>query len=1033
MKEVVRELLYSKVNLDREFTELLGAGTGNKRSCWNKPAHKNGDRVPALTFDPKTGAWICRVCQEKGDLFTLYKKVRNQDFPKTLLELAKKYQITELINEMDPRKFAGALAIRDEIVKTDVRQATYNWVQHPELREFMFTRYGLTQETLVRWSIGYDTRSKRVTIPVWRQKSLRKFAWDGIPDTKLADIVNVRSHDVFRTHAQWRNTENGIIWTNGKPPNVTLEAIAKQHTVPWEPFWTEKSGKTLSVRGYGRCYLYPYEVIDSPFFYLVGGELKALLLNQLGVPAMSFTTGEGGYDEMMIPLFVGKRVRVLMDVDEAGVNAANIISRVLADSGAYVEKGVWREEIAAHLPAKGDVTDYLAACDWKVEALDFLEWQSIEPTVATELSYVSADARKIIGAPDCEWEKMSPVSFNQLVEPRGLRTWVKVPALVSGRGETPFAVPRRLDVTCEEGRKRFNPRCASCPLYKQGFATSMEYTTAAQLELVGMHSEVLRNRIMQNIGIPKGCPYPEFDETSSAVETLMLTPTVDANHTAGDDNMSFVYRHQMAYALDESQLKLEENHSYEFGGRIMADPKTGKFTFAIRSVRPLDTDILDPNQPHPEFRRLQRHLNGPPDEIVPKLLTTLREHTFQIYHQDRMLLTILLGMHLPFTFNIGQFFCERMCPSILVLGDTTVGKSTATQRLLRLYRAGRYANAEADPTFAGLIGGNLQQGQNKMSFSWGLIPTTHRAFLALDEYNKLPVETIGKMTNTLSSGIAERTTANGTRKTLSWVRLLYLANPRGERPLKSFVNGMDAALGVAGTTQDLGRIDYVHIQHQLADTKALFRAQAATSDNWYDTDLARAHLAWSWSKKPRQFVWEDAQYTLSAAEDIADMYGHHTLCIPAQFRFKLARFAAAVAILCASGSPNEVLIRKVDVDYAAEFFKTGYAPYLDQYRATSNDVLSPKAMAVLERLSYQQSRKLRGFIMFDAWTESDMAEMLGSDWKFFVDEIVWQQAYVKRMGGNFKLHNPRFRDMMNEYINMRERREIEQTVSTRPF
>ena len=85
--------LAERWNLGELFDELLGPGRKLHRSCWNKSSHTSGDATPSLSFHPRTGAWVCWACGEKGDLFTLYEKVQGQSFPVALAMLLERYGI----------------------------------------------------------------------------------------------------------------------------------------------------------------------------------------------------------------------------------------------------------------------------------------------------------------------------------------------------------------------------------------------------------------------------------------------------------------------------------------------------------------------------------------------------------------------------------------------------------------------------------------------------------------------------------------------------------------------------------------------------------------------------------------------------------------------------------------------------------------------------------------------------------------------------------------------------------------------------
>jgi hypothetical protein len=912
--EKIKQDIYSAMSIINEVDALLGSGRGYARACWNKNAHSHGDKSASLSFDPKTGAWRCHACQEKGDIFTLYMKVKGCTFPVAIKYYMQKFSLWhEAVtprNKEKRKKLVEKFPTLSIIESQRVRSNSITLRTSAEKVEFIQRRYGLTPETQFNYWLGYDKKYGRLCIPIFRDEPWKR-------DRQESDVVNARYHDVFRVHCSWHNSETDEE-QRARPSSVTDDKIIEQDTYPWSPVWGKKSGsKVLHTTGHGGSYLFPYHVLHTaPSLYVVGGELKAILMNQVGAPAVCWTAGEGGFEEEFLPLFIGKSVRVLMDLDDAGVLAAEKLSQVLANAGAYVEKAIWPDDVKAMLPKKGDVTDLLVKSNLNKEALDLLEWVTVErqvpPTVDLALEENSEKS----------WDDMVPADFNGLVDPNQVKTWVRFPGTIAGRGETPYVVPREVRVGCPFGKVNPIPLCKGCSLPRDGHAATLKLSTEGQAELVGMSTESMDGWIRKRIGIPPRCHQPQFDNQNSAVESVILTPHVESG-AAVSESSKYEFAHRQAIILSEKRLDIKDNQGYEFGGQVIPNPKNSSFTVAIREYRPLQGNIFA-FQPDPQKDAALRSLIE--EGGYQRLITELREHVCHIYGQDEMLLAILLSMVLPFQFRLGDLTNERICPAVMILGDTTVGKSTATKAFIRHFGAGRYNTMDSRATFVGLIGGNLNMG-NRMAFVWGLLPNSNGAFVALDEYSKLSTDDIGSTTNTLSSGIAERVTANGNRKTMCNVRALYLTNPRGARELKTYSDPLEAAMGVMGTVQDLGRVEYVHIQHQIKNVDVFRQQQKATTEHKYTRDLARYHLSWAWSLTADKIVFENPNLVMDRATLLAEKF-HHTLLIPAQARFKIARFAAGFAILSYSMRDGKLVVTDEHLDMAIRMFDKNYSKLL---------------------------------------------------------------------------------------------------------
>lgn len=1082
----LRDTLSSRMKYSTEFNSLLGNGKGTTRRCFNKNAHSSGDKNPSLSFSPEHGGWKCHSCGEKGDIFTLYMRIHNVAFPVALKYYLEKYHLEEsskTLGESSSKSSKGVrnIVLGDPSIRTEVKNNSRMWFVSKggkQRSDFMFTRYGLTEETLKQYRIGYSSKDYRVWIPIFKGRHTDK---NGQKTAQVPSIVNVRRHDCFRSRCHWvnmavTNPETGAVdgtTVRGRPPGITLEHVAMQELGPWHATWKKSrrsiNGKVLSIAGHGKPYLYPAQsLLENSSVYVVGGELKALLMCQVNRPAVSFTGGEGSYSEEWLPHFIGKSVRVLFDADpgakvkpfdeldgvylryatklgrnNSGLSSAEEatirVAQVLANNGAYVEAGFWPEEVKKALPAKGDVTDFLRMCGWVPEGLEHLMWVSVHREYEQEKSLISKQLANTEEIPP--FEEMERIPFTGLVNTDNLNKWVKVECIISGRGESPFVVPKNVNVSCEFGSGNPTAICGKCTLPKMGYNADAPFPTRAQVELVGMSDGKTEENVCRKIGVARGCKMADVKVTPSAVELVLMTPTVDhdadTDHdvTAVDGGVAFEFAHRSAYMLAEGRIKLEENTAYIIGGKIISDPKKGTFTLAAVHWEKSGNSALTyiPSEEKNEqldvaTRRTGKESKecGTEEDRLRFLINDLRDHVVaQIYGQDLMIKCIALSWFMPFVFRLGTHVQERVCPNVMILGDTTVGKSTTVTKLMRHWGAGRPYSANSDPTYAGLIGGVTQHSGGRSSFAWGVLPAANMTMVALDEYNKLNLETIGKMTDVLSSGVAQRTTVSGANKTRCWVRFLNLCNPRGERRLRTYSDPMHAALQVAGTVQDLGRFDYVHIQHQLPPKKLneMLRMHVDPEvEHLYERDIARYHLQWVWSRTVKTIVFEDSRYVFRRAMDLADKYGSHTLMIAAQARFKLARVAAGFAsMLFSHDEKMNLVVTNEHVEIAVGFFEELYDKYISH--GTTEVTGVPQQLAAI----FDQVQSYRRLLMLsysDKWSRDDLSDAFGGRLsEVFITSAQFELGLITRDGRNYKPKLDSWPAMIEHYVNERDRAE----------
>jgi DNA primase len=179
------------------------------------------------------------------------------------------------------------------------------WSQdHEHALAYLSVARGLTDETTRHYELGYDSTANAITLPV-------------------------------------RDDNNALLGI--KRRFVAADANPK------------------AVNSRGLAALYPLAVFDDDLATVVlcEGEFDALLLNQHGIPAVTTTTGTGGWDKhpKWAQWFVGRHVAVIYDAGSyelAAVRAAQ-----LRREGA---KRAWPVDLLlAGLKPKEDPTDWFVA------------------------------------------------------------------------------------------------------------------------------------------------------------------------------------------------------------------------------------------------------------------------------------------------------------------------------------------------------------------------------------------------------------------------------------------------------------------------------------------------------------------------------------------------------------------------------------------------------------------------------------------------------------------------------------------------
>lgn len=988
----LRQQVLAVIDVEREALDILGHRHSNGNyKCYNKSAHNNEDRNPSLSMSQK-GLYICHACGVKGDIFQLimdHKGMdRNKDFGVLLKDLAAKYGIKAHTVRFEKKREVKEVIKGFKLLNNDQKKR-WIWSRNrmPDVvYAKLFDSYGLHNSTVDKYQLGYE--NSRLWIPIPSRELNAK-------SPVSAGIVNVRKHDILRKCCKFVDGEGNIY---NSPAQGT------------KAYWGERGGKTIGVRGHNVAYIYPMNVLsDALEVWLVGGELKALLLNQFNIPAVCFTAGEGRYHKDLIKFFTNKIVRVVMDVDDAGERATfgdekrHGLCQVLADNGA---KEVWGGRLPKidGMPDNGDITDYLRLNNWNTESLKKIDWEEFKPKPVFEAGFptLKTTAPKLPDWGDVEYNK-----FGDLLQPRNAGKVIKIPFVVAGRAETPYLLPSCVSATCEAGQMDARQICPVCPMSRNNFDMSAELSEEERIDMVGMTPAKVRSKMSGKLGLPK-CHYPDINVESDSVEKLIIIPTLD-NKSSGDQ---FNYRQHAIYALGDQYLT--ENVAYEGIGRVLPEPKNSQYTWAMSKKRSLDNDIF--NYVHKEdvaSKLTGMFYRDTLEENINALIATLRDNHLHKHGIDKLILFELLAFFMPFEFSLGKYKNYKVCPEVCILGEPRSGKSSTAKDLLGLFGAGRYVDAPTVTTI-GLIGGNASFGKTNI-FTWGAIPMCHRAICIIDECNKLSIESIETLTNLRSSGVAERTTVSGIRKIRSNVRFLWLCNPRGGRSLSHYGSPVRAAQEVFGSPQDLARLDLLHIQKGLRSVREVNRFHESTTEDWYTSDLARYQLQWAWSLKENDIVFDDPIHIMDKAIDLVEKY--NTPLLPAaETKFKIARIAAGLSSLVYSVDRyNRCLVTNEAVDMAASLLSM-YSEYNVAENTSSSDEI-PKALRdVLEQLPPNEVRRLRAFIAQDMMTMSEMKELFGPVWTVnFIQTAFYEMSMIKRRRQYF-MWDEQLRTYVEQYL-----------------
>lgn len=730
--------------------------------------------------------------------------------------------------------------------------------------------------------------------------------------------------------------------------------------------------KMQNTTGFGKVRLYQIkDLLEYSNIIVAGGELKALvfkhLLNPLGFGAVSATAGEGSWNPDWNAYFKDKKVWVCMDIDSAGVKSAREIASYLTSVAKEVRIVTLPLDRSKH--PKGDINDWVGREG--AGPADIIRLLDSSP--AYELGALVFDVEKGV----------RETSLERTVAPDNIGWRLKFEAIVSALDTTPFLVPRDVKVSCD----RQQPGCAICPVKRKepdgdGCVNELVGSTSrGLLEMVNVGTSAQDKAIADALGIPK-CGSVKFKvESHYAVTDTRLSAKLSLSSDTGGGNIQ-----QPAFIVGTMP---ELNSPYLMEGRVYPHPKTQQATLVIDKlsesvdsltcfkVKEEELTALEVFQPKEwTVDAIKTRLNG--------LYADIESNVTGIFGRRNLHLVLDLTWHSPLFISYNGQTVNGWINS-LICGDSSQGKSETTIRLLRHYGVGERVECK-NATVPGLLGG-MQQLGNRWFVSWGVIPTHDRRLVALEEIKGASTEVIGKLTDMRSSGIAEIPKIER-RRAHARTRLIWISNPRSNRPVASYSFGIECIHELIGSLEDIRRFDIALLV--AAGQVSVSQMNATTSvTHSYTSELCRRLILWTWTRTPQQvFVEPDACALIQEfAEKLCEKY---TEALPlvdrGTIRHKLARLSASLAARTFSRVGERLIVRLCHVQFIAEFLDSLYRDpvfgYLEYTKAqTALNILADpiRVEKYLKTATKHPKDLVTGLLYQDDITQVDIQDLCEVD------------------------------------------------------
>ncbi len=327
-------------------------------------------------------------------------------------------------------------------------------------------------------------------------------------------------------------------------------------------------------------------------------------------------------------------------------------------------------------------------------------------------------------------------------------------------------------------------------------------------------------------------------------------------------------------------------------------------------------------------------------DVLSDIYTDFETHVVHIRRRRDLMLAIDLSYHSTLSFTFNSQPVEKGVVEILVIGDTRSGKSHTAKAMQRHYRLGDMINSEG-VTMAGLLGGIDEGASGRGRFvRCGRIPLNHKRIVILDEANEIPLEILAKFSGFRSSGVFDLVKIIQ-QKIPCRVRLIWIANPRGDKDVDGYSHGVESVPEVIGKKEDIARFDMaIIVSRQDIDKKHLHRVHKKVEGTArWSSDICHNKVLFAWTRRPEHIVFGPGveKKCLELAEHLSDSYSDQIpLVIETEQPIKVARMAVALAATTFSTEDDvHLVVEKEHVDALGEYLDSVYQHRSMDYLAWS--------------------------------------------------------------------------------------------------
>lgn len=905
-----------------------------------------------------SGRHHCFKCNTDGSFYDFWIKRYNTDFSIARRQIADKYNIH--LQEF----------IKPPIPMEVVELFHKNLLDHPEFKELVQKKYGLNDDTILKYKLGYEKATSRLTIP--------------IIDPATGACMNIKHHLPYDWETQSKSYHHKMVYADGNVISYGSPPRLYRHEVEWERV---ENSDILIPQYFDIVKRYQTIIVTE-------GELKGLLLLQNGYHAISPTGGAGQWDKSWTELLQRKIVYIVYDVKDKAAKVDNQDRVVIEGAGERNAKRVARllndvgcEVYIIWLPAwskdkKFDITNYFVDENHSKEDFDTLIADAIRYAPPIEPGATSTAGKPV------------RVSFTNINKSCYFGKHIEFEAIIIGNQKQHFA-PKEVRLDCAYARiykEAEKSICKSCGQWLKGIYNTKQVIEAADRDLLKLVdvSDTWQRSAFQQIYNTASCRTDSYKPVNAYnIQELLISAPLDFGLDPQDLMPKEIF---YVYEAEENKLLIEPSKQYRFTGIVTSEPKKQRAIVQTYIAKPVNNSIQGFTMTDNIKESLKVFQPKRDQSIQTKLNEIYADFEYNIIKRVWGRRELLLALDLCYNSVLNFYFqgalIDQGWTNIAAVSDTGCGKSTTTQAMMTHYQLGDLAIGE-QASAPGLFGSAQKHGE-EWFMKYGLMARADGALIIVDEWTGLDVESIAMMSDARSRGLIKLSKA-AEGKALCRVRLFISSNTREGIRLKSFAFGVYAIKTLMGKDEDIRRIDLAIPMSSDDISPEIIHRRYEDIDkvgHIYTSQLCSWRTLWAWSRRADQvIITKDATTAiLDYSMELLHRYSEQIpLVHPSDIRIKLCRLSIALAATLYSCSDNgeSIVVDKSHVDTVVAFMKEMYDRDCFDYRRYS-------ALVFQERLVLKEDKEYAKYIFESVFKESFLR-------KAFADMVLNTQNFRSSM------------------------------------